>query len=287
MSWQLLAPAELEREYSPSSKTGGRYQAFMDQYRARSLDARSTMRLLPDLRYGERAAHRLDFFPASVPHAPVVLFIHGGYWQELSKDDSAFAAPGIHSNGVAYCAVGYELAPHSAVRDIVEQCVNAISWLHRNSDRLQIDPTRIIVAGSSAGAHLAAMSALRLRTNPVTRDIVRGLVLLSGIYDLRPLVNTSVNDALHLDESTACEVSPQFFGLDDFPKSIVAWGAVETTEFKRQSRAFASALDSKVRLFSQFEVADRNHFDLPFDLGDRTTVLGEAVQALIDSTKGP
>jgi arylformamidase len=110
---------------------------------------------------------------------------------------------------------------------------------------------------------------------------------LSGIYDLRPLVNTSVNDALHLDESTACEVSPQFIGLDDFPKSIVAWGAVETAEFKRQSRAFASALDSKVRLFSQFEVADRNHFDLPFDLGDRTTVLGEAVQALIDSTKGP
>jgi arylformamidase len=82
-------------------------------------------------------------------------------------------------------------------------------------------------------------------------------------------------------------VSPQFFGLDNFPRSIVAWGTVETAEFKRQSRAFAGALDSKGRLFSQFEVPGRNHFDLPFDLGDRTTVLGEAVQALIDSTKGP
>lgn len=286
MCWQMLAPADLEREYSPSSKTGGQYQTFIDQYRLRSLEARSTMRGLFDLRYGARPDHRLDFFPAPVSNAPVIVFIHGGYWQELSKDESAFAAPGIHSNGIAYCAVGYELAPRAAVRDIVEQCAGAIAWIHRNFDVLGIDPTRIILAGSSAGAHLAAMSAHRLREDAATRNVVRGLVLLSGIYDLCPLVSTSVNNALHLDAFGAREVSPQFFGLDGFPRSIVAWGAIETAEFKRQSRAFARALDSKGRLFSQFEVPDRNHFDLPLDLDDPTTILGEAVQALIESTKG-
>jgi len=286
MSWQTLAAADLEREYSPSSMTGGHYQTFLDQYRSKSQEARATVRGLSDLLYGSRPQHRLDFFPASVSNAPVVIFIHGGYWQELSKNDSAFPALGIHSNRTAYCAVGYELAPQATVRDIVEQCATAVSWVRGNSDLLGIDPTRIIVAGSSAGAQLAAMSALRLRADADTRDVVRGLVLLSGIYDLCPLVKTSVNDALHLDMAGAREVSPQLHAVDNFPRSIVAWGAIETAEFKRQSRAFAGALDAKGRLFSQFQVPDRNHFDLPFDLGDRTTILGEAVLALIESTKG-
>jgi len=113
------------------------------------------------------------------------------------------------------------------------------------------------------------MCALRINTP------LKGLALLSGIYDLRPLVGTYINDALGLDENAAKALSPIQHDLSAFPPTLVAWGEDETDEFKRQSRAFAQPLSKACTV----EIEGRNHFDIVEDL-TTDTALGRAVTAL-------
>jgi len=281
-TWCSLDAGSREREYSPSSCIGGDYQSYIRAYAERSREARSKNPVRCDLRYGVHAAQCLDLFVPPHPSAgatpgspPLLVFIHGGYWQELSKEDSAFPATDCVRQGIAYAAIDYTLAPHATLAQMVVECREALSWLHGNAASLGFDAERIVVAGSSAGAHLAAMAAL-----PATRR-VRGAVLVSGIYELEPLVGTSINEAVGLSIAGAREASPALQALEGFPPSIVCWGEVETREFKRQSLDFAARLERAGSACRFFEVPQRNHFDVILDLADPGTVLGRAVAALM------
>ncbi|RKF45421.1 alpha/beta hydrolase [Paraburkholderia fungorum] len=286
MSWRSLDASALEIGYSPSSCTGGDYSAFIAEYRSGSERAYATLHCERNLPYGSAPAERLDFFPASQANAPLVVYIHGGYWQELSKDESCFAANGFIEQGAAFCSIDYTLAPHASVHEMVRQCVTAIEWLHARHAMLGFDPNRVVVAGSSAGAHLAAMATLRLGSAAQTRRLIKGAVLLSGIFELEPLVQTSINQAVGLTRNDAIDLSPVYFPLADFPSAVVAWGGIETAQFKWQSQRFADLLRERDRQVTCIEVGHRNHFDIALDLGDRTTGLGQAVRALVDSTQG-
>jgi arylformamidase len=291
MSWRSLDLAALEREYSPSSCIGGNYQPFIAAYAERSRAARARACLQGrgqlNLRYGARDSQCLDLFmPDLAPGAsaaPLLVFIHGGYWQELSKDESAFAAGDCVDQGFACAALDYTLAPHATVAEIVAECRQAVAWLHGNAASLGFDPGRIVVAGSSAGAHLAAMTALPGTVGGRAQHIVKGAVLVSGVYELEPLIGTPVNAALSLTVDTARAVSPALFDLQGFPPSIVCWGNIETMEFKRQSRDFAALLARAGRACRQFEVPQRNHFDVILDLADPGTELGRAVADMLRS----
>lgn len=280
--WRSYAHARLEREYSPSSRIGGDYRPIIAEYVARSARARATSRCRRDLSYGGHPDERLDLFLAPRADAPLLVYIHGGYWQELSKAASAFAACDAIAAGCAFAAVGYTLAPAASLDRIVEQCRRAVDWLFEQAQALGVDPGRIVLAGSSAGAHLAAMSLLGGRGRGRNRGrAAAGAVLVSGIYDLRPLVRTYVNDALGLDEAAALRASPLALDLGGLPPTIVARGANETAEFARQSDAFAAAL-AAARVPSRTIVAQaRNHFDVVLDLVRTGSPLGDATLALL------
>jgi arylformamidase len=291
-TWRELDAASREREYSPSSVIGGNYQAFLRAYAERSRHARSLVQGRLDLRYGSGAAQCLDLFvPGGVSAAattvppPLLVFIHGGYWQELSKQDSAFAAADCVNQGMAYAAIDYTLAPLASVAEMVAECRLALSWLHENAAMLGFDAERIVAAGSSAGAHLAAMTALPVSDGRTATGLrfVKAAILVSGIYELEPLLGTSINDALDLTIESARLASPALCALQGFPPSIVCWGAVETPEFKRQSLDFAARLAQAASPCKAFEVPLRNHFDVILDLADPGTQLGRAVVALIRS----
>lgn len=275
-----LSIEEREREYSPSSCIGGDYQPFVQAYARLSRAARSATPGRLGLAYGRRATQRLDLFvPPAAPGAavPLLVFIHGGYWQELSKEDSAFPASHCAQQGWAFAALDYTLAPHASVAQMVGECRDALAWLHANAANLGIDARRMVVAGSSAGAHLAAMTAM-----PQPRVAgVKACVLVSGIYTLEPLVGTSINAALGLTPESARQVSPALLPLQGFPPSVVCWGEVETAEFKRQSRDFATQLERAGTPCEAFEVPQRNHFDVILDLADPATRLGRAVAVLL------
>jgi len=265
-----------EREYSPSSVIGGDYAPFLERYRNESAAALRTLAVQRDLSYGDASRALIDYFPApaAADRPGLLVYFHGGYWQELSKAESAFLAPAWHAAGFAHAVVGYRLAPAARLPEIVNECRAAVRWLHWRADRLGFDAGNIVAAGSSAGAYLAAACADALGPAPL-----RGIVPVSGIYDVAPLIGTSINDALGLDDATAAAMD-LLAGARRFCPAVVAWGEIETAEFKRQSRAFAARLASDAIPCTSLEVPGRNHFDVVLELADPASPLFAAARAL-------
>jgi arylformamidase len=277
----------LEREYSPSSCVQD-LNTFLVQYVTRSESARVQLGTPAVHQYGMSAVEALDFFPAAGPGAarPLLVYIHGGYWQELSKNEHAFPATALNRNAVSYCAVNYGLAPEATLDEMVERCRRALAWIARHCTQLDIDPNAIHVAGSSAGAHLTAMVGLTdWRRYGLDADPIRSVILLSGVFDLRPLPLTYINDAVRMSPEDALRNSPALLveTAGVFPPALVAYGDNETAEFKRQSNEFAAALGRKRGAVTLHEIAGRNHFDLPFDIGDETTPFGRLTLQHIDA----
>ena len=269
-SWRDWPRGVLEREYSPSSKVRGGTDRYLQAYRSRSLAALASLAVRRDIPYGGGPDETLDLFhAASAGPATLVVFFHGGYWQELSKLDSSFAAPDLVAEGIALAAVDYTLAPSATLDGIVDQATRAVGWLSANGASLGIDRSRIVVSGHSAGAHLAAMSALRLPAGTIA-----GLVLVGGVFELEPIARTSINVALGLDAAAArrLSVTPHVHG--ELPPAAVIWGADETDEFRRQSRDLVAAWRAAGNEALGIEVPGRHHFDLPLELADRRSIVG-------------
>jgi arylformamidase len=287
--WTLEA---LERAYSPSTCVDS-IDPFLAAYADRSAEARQRLPFVT-VPYGDAADEVVDVFPAAgamapsaaagpameASLAPLIVFIHGGYWQQLGRADASFGASQFVPAGIGWAAIEYTLAPAASLAAIVDQCRRAVRRLLADAIAWGFDPARIWLAGSSAGAHLAAMAlldpALGLRDRPA------GAFLLSGIYDLRPLVPTYVNQPLGLDDGRAWALSPLAATdaeLARLGEVLLAFGEHETPSFKAQSRAFAKRL-SPAR--APLEVAGRNHFDIVFALGEASSPLGSAVRAMVD-----
>ncbi|RLU81341.1 hypothetical protein CTZ27_32925 [Streptomyces griseocarneus] len=264
--------ADLDREYSPSSVVPS-LPFYLHEYATLSAAARDRHGPLTDLRYGAAPEARLDLFPAPGDGAALQVFVHGGYWQEVSKEQSAFAAPDFVAAGAAFAALGYGLAPACSLDEIVTMVCDAVAWLHANAPRFGIDPGRIHLSGSSAGAHLVAMALSR-----DTGRRIAGATLLSGVYDLEPLRHTYVNDVVGLDAEAARRNSPVHHLPDRLPPIVIARGGGETGEFIRQHDTMAALLRPRTAL-TDLTCATRNHFDLPYDLGNPHTALGRAVLA--------
>ncbi|WP_282206252.1 alpha/beta hydrolase [Kitasatospora fiedleri] len=268
---------ELDREYSPSTKAAD-FDAELAAYAAQSRRAYQELGGHRELRYGTAGPERLDFFPAG-PGAPLHVFVHGGFWQELGKEDSVFPALDLVPHGTAFAAVGYGLAPQWTVEQITEQVTTAVLWLVEHAAELGTDPARVVLSGSSAGAHLAASALL----DPRLRGRIRGAALLSGVYDLEPVTLSYVNQPLGLDLDRARRLSPLYAAPDALaalPPVVLALGEHETGEFGRQQAEFAETARENGVPVHELLVGGRNHFDLVFDLGKVETVLGAAVEAL-------
>ncbi|CAN5274714.1 alpha/beta hydrolase [soil metagenome] len=269
--------AALERAYSPSSCVDD-FRTIVSQYAARSAAARQSHPPATHA-YGDHPDETLDVFTPEGGAAPALIYIHGGYWQELSKDDHSFPAPALNTAGIGYVAVNYGLAPAATLAEMIERCRQAVAWVAENAEKLGFDPDRLHLAGSSAGAHLAAMTALAAPPGQLA-----SLTLLSGVFDLRPIPLTYINDAVGLSAAEAEALSPLLM-LDsepvNLPPTLVAVGEHETSEFKRQSAAFAAALADLGQKVSLRQITRRNHFDILFDIGVPTTELGVLMASLM------
>ena len=249
--WVSAEAEDVDHEYSPSQHSLRPIDEYLAEYHSLS------------------SVH--DAAALRVARSPLLIYIHGGYWQKLSAADSLFNANDAIAEGVALHAVEYTLAPHASIGEIIQECV--VDVLHILGE---LQPTRVVLAGCSAGAHLAAMCA---HDGEIARRL-DGLALLSGIYDLRPLVVTPTNDPLHLTEQSATELSPLLMSpIADVTHALLAVGTAESSEFIRQNNEYADHLRIGGINVESMVVRDRDHFNLPYDLLHRGTLVGDWVLA--------
>jgi len=228
-----------------------RWRAWSDGVRAQMLHAR-------DLRYGPSEDETLDLV---VPHtgAPLLVFFHGGYWRRLHKDDHTFVARGFAGHGIATAIVNYSLAPAVKLEEIVAQARRSVAWLRAHAHERGADATRIVVAGHSAGGHLAAMCAVDAPVSAVAT--------LSGLHDLRPLMHTFVQEWLQLDEARAAAMSPALL-TPATPTTVLArTGSRESMDFHQQARDLTDAWRA-YDCDTSYAPTDDNHFTLVERLHD-------------------
>jgi arylformamidase len=192
-----------------------------------------------DLAYGESAGERLDFFPTAQSDAPLLVFIHGGWWRSLDKSHFSFIAPAYTHAGINVALTNYTLAPHTSIDEIVMQQVRALVWLYRNAHKYQYDPRRIVVAGHSAGAHLAAMlltAIWSVYASDLPENLIKAAFLMSGLYDLEPVQYADfVNVDLKLTPDRIGKLSPAWMPQAAATPFMTAVGGLESDEFKRQN----------------------------------------------------
>jgi len=205
------ADTTLEREYNPRVQVP-EYASYFARWKDSAQEVRRTLDARLDLRYGLLPAERLDYFPAAGSGNPLLIFVHGGYWRALDKNDFSWVAPPYVACGVSVAVINYGLLPGTPLLMIVEQVRRACAWLHHNHRALEIDPAQIVCSGHSAGGHLTAMM---LATDwpgvwpEFPQRLLSGAVAISGLFDLEPLTRAEfLRNDLRLDPVLARALSP-------------------------------------------------------------------------------
>ena len=235
-----MAALDLETEYSPRltvpdhAEIFARWARAAEDYRAEMLTHRKAEL---GLCYGKSPREFIDLFlPAAREKAPLVVFIHGGYWRAMDPSFHSHMARGLNERGCAVAMVGYDLCPNVTLAGIVEQIQRACAFLWQQFGK------RILVCGHSAGGHLAAAMVATdwdALYSKAPADLVPAGYAISGVFDLAPLTGLALNQDLRLDTEEARRLSPLFWPVAPGRVLDAGVGDLESSEFKRQSRAIA------------------------------------------------
>ena len=258
-------------------------EKWAERWQQGSARARTTMACRLDQRYGDAPGETMDIFPARKGDGSCMLFIHGGYWRARDKQEYSFLAPPWVSAGVSLAVVNYDLCPAVTVEEIVRQMLRAGRWLWRHAEDYGMDEDRLFVSGHSAGGHLTAMmmAAIWPALDPgLPKDLFKGGLAISGIYDLRPMVQVDwLNPDLRLDEAAALKASPAFLPPATRAPLMTCVGGDESSEFKRQNALLAERWRSVFA--GDIPMPGRNHFSVLDALADPSSALFAGARRLM------
>lgn len=282
MRWVPTIDPRLSAAYSArSTVTPERFEILMRRYREESDAAVAGLAGAPGIVYDTGSGERLDVWGTGTEPRPVFVFLHGGYWRALSRQDSAFMARALDAYGIATVVPDYTLAPAATLEEIVRQTRAAVAWVYREGAAYGLDPGHIVVGGSSAGGHLAAMTMVHgwQADFGLPHDVVAGGFPISGLFDIRPLLHTPVDEWLSLDEPRAAALSPFLLAAETDPRcpAVISVAEHEATGFHEQTRIFHNLWETSGE---PLVVPDRNHFDVVLDLADPDTALSRALRSL-------
>ena len=254
------------------------------QWQSASAQARQSLAVQRDLRYGDGPGETLDVFPAARPGAPVVVFIHGGYWRSLDKDDHSFVAPALRAMGACVVVVNYALCPGTpqqpvTIPDIALQMSQALAWVWRHIRVHGGDRDNVTVIGHSAGGHLAAMLLAcdwRQVGADLPPDLVRKALSISGLFDLEPIRRTPfVQGDLRITPAHVRMASPVRWKAPARRTLYTVAGGDESAEFIRHNHQIAQVWGSRVVPVCE-DLPGLNHFSILMSLtrpGDRLHAL--------------
>ncbi|XP_069786089.1 kynurenine formamidase isoform X2 [Narcine bancroftii] len=288
-SWKKMNKEELEKQYSPScwSHRMDRsevIESHIKEMTKGTIKGRNEAHTNLDEAYGQEDYEKLDIYlPPNSSTAPTLLiYFHGGYWQMLSKDMSGFMVPPLIEAGVTVVVVDYVLAPKGNMDTIVSQVRRSVAYIVQQYSAV----SGVYICGHSAGAHLGAMVLCTDWSEYNVIPKIKGALLVSGIYDLRPIVHTSVNDLLQMTESDAMRNSPlelvnNMKGLDRNSEIVVAVAQYDSTEFRKQSQEYYQAIKVAGFNASFQDVTNRDHFDVIEKLVEENYILTQVLLKMV------
>lgn len=277
--YRTLTASEVEQQYQVTRSIVDR-EALIADFIVRSEAFRRESPCRADLRYGPTLDETLDVFlpPARGVSAPVLVFIHGGYWYQFTKREWSFVAEALCARGAIVVVPSYSLCPGVRVTEIVRQMQTLMVWLQSNIAALGGDPERIHVSGHSAGGHMAAaLATTDWAGHYGIRSPVAGCTTISGLFDLSPLLHCSLQSHLRLDDDEVtrldlmARVPVKGFAIDCFV------GSLETSEFHRQTADFATAWEAGGGEARHRALPDRNHLTVLYELSDRGGAIADAI----------
>ncbi|KYH00290.1 alpha/beta hydrolase [Bradyrhizobium sp. DOA1] len=270
-AWSGLSQAERDAAYDNNAAVKNSAALIAERNEA-SGRLRGRLKSHLDLAYGPRANNKIDLYPAARPEAPCLVFLHGGYWQRNSRELFAMLVEGIAAHGWSVAIPGYSLAPEVSLTDIVAEVPRALDWLAANGASYGVAGP-VVLSGWSAGAHLAAMA--------LDHPSVHAGLAISGVYELAPIRDTNLNNALKLTDEEIAALSP--LRLPPTPKRLdIAYGRNELPALVCDSinlhdkRAAAKAPGKLI------PVDGADHFTILEALRRQDGVLVDAVRRLLD-----
>jgi arylformamidase len=277
----LLARQYNNRELVPD------HPQYFARWGEASARARSTMASHLDLRYGGMPGETIDLFPSRKGDGSCMMFIHGGYWRALDKKDFSFLAPAWVDAGVSLAVVNYDLCPTVTMEQIVQQMLRASRWLWLHAEEYGMDQDRLYASGHSAGGHLTAMLMCAIWPAfdaQLPKDLWKGGLAVSGLYDLRPLLQVDfLQQDLRLDEAAAAKLSPAFMSPATRAPLMTSVGGDESGEFLRQNRLLGERW--RAAFAGDVPMPGKNHFSVADGLAERSSPLFQAALRLMKLDK--
>jgi len=272
--------AELDAAYDQRVYAPNR-EEIVAWYGSESAKVRARLPHRRSVPYGPGEDETLDLFPpkmgpGSIFPVPVHVHVHGGRWTLFTKDEESFIAPVFVEAGAACVVIDFSNIPKVRIPEMVAQVKRAIAWIHKNAASFGGDPDRIHLSAHSSGSHLAGVALLAdwEREFGVPQDVVKSALLISGMYDLHPVMLSARSSYVKLSyeevNALSATLQPERFRT---PLTMV-YGSKETPEFKRQPKAFLSALNAVGRTARLIEIPGANHFEVLQQLGDPLTRVG-------------
>ncbi|XP_066593977.1 kynurenine formamidase [Prorops nasuta] len=266
-----LLPSRWSKRYNADKVV----ENFIELFQEVLNDVRSKTKYLLDVPYGDTNRTKMDIYGIDLPNdAPIFVYIHGGYWIELTKDSASFAVPVLVARGIKVICLGYDLCPNVKLADIVAQIKSGVERIL--ADAVTSGSRCVWVGGHSAGAHLAATLIhddvwLKRIASKGYDQLLKGIALFGGVYDISPLQTVSFNELLQLteDEIKAYSLS-KLDATNEMPiegiKVILAVAGYEAPILKEQSVSYAMKLLTLVDHVEYIMLPKHDHFDLSEDL---------------------
>ena len=271
---RTVSALDLEAEYNNRKRVPG-HPAIIARWITQSERARADCAATLGIAYGLGERQRYDLFHAAgnTKRAATIIFIHGGYWAALSRNEFSFVARAFVAQGFDVVIPSYSLCPSVSVNHIIGEMRMFLAALHRATRQ------RVMIVGHSAGGQLGAcmLATDWSRVPGMPAALVTAVYSISGVFDLEPLISTSINNPLQLDAASARAASPLYWPAPRAGALVAAVGALESSEFLRQSRAIAEAWRATHVTTEFYALPGADHFTVLDPLMDPASPMAQRI----------